>query len=369
MQSNRGVWKKDKSDRGLLKRGKVWYVRYRANGKIRAEAVGPSKAYALKVLEKRRTQTRDGKFFPDLVKRNVLFKEIVEDAIARAKDAHAVTYPTRNFSEGNYGRVKLWFSDRTAASLTPQEIAAKLHEICKTAATFNRYRVALSHAYKLAIENKKAVENPAKLVKLQRENNERVRYLNQYDPKEETNLRTAIRAKHPEREPEFDLALNTGLRLGELLRLAWDDVDLRLNLITLRETKAGKTQRIPLNAEAKRALVALRAQEPKAHYIRPAHEDRRQRWWDEVRRAAGAYDDTTKTYNFHWHDLRHTFASRLVMNGVDILTVNKLLRHATLQVTMRYAHLAENRLHEAVAKLGSVQEVLQPAAAQPVTIH
>jgi integrase len=195
--------------------------------------------------------------------------------------------------------------------------------------------------------------------KLQRENNERVRYLNQYDPKEETKLRTAIRAKYPEREPEFDLALNTGLRLGELLRLAWGDVDLRLNLITLRETKAGKTQRIPLNAEAKRALLTLRAQAPKAHHIRTAHEDRRQRWWDEIRRAAGAYDETTKTYNFHWHDLRHTFASRLVMNGVDILTVNKLLRHATLQVTMRYAHLAENRLHEAVAKLGSVQEVLQ----------
>ena len=59
------------------------------------------------------------------------------------------------------------------------------------------------------------------------------------------------------------------------------------------------------------------------------------------------------------------------MAGVDILTVNKLLRQATLQVTMRYAHLAEKRLHEAVAKLelGSVQEVLQPAAAQPVTIH
>lgn len=369
MQSNRGVWKKPKSDRGLLKRGNTWYVRYRANGKTHAEAVGPSKAYAVTVLEKRRTQARDGKFFPDLIKRSVPFKEVIEDAISRAKDAYAVKHPTRDFREGNYGRVKLWFSGRTAASLTPQEIATKLTEHCKTSATFNRYRVALSHAYKLAIENKKAVENPAKLVKLQRENNERVRYLNQYDPNEETKLRRAIRAKFPEREPEFDLALNTGLRLGEQLRLMWDDVDFTLNLITLRETKAGKTQRVPLNAEAKRALLALRARTPKSPHIYPTPHDRRLRWWDEVRRSAGVYDERSKTFSFHWHDLRHTFASRLVMNGVDILTVNKLLRHATLQVTMRYAHLAENRLHEAVAKLGSVQEVLQPAAAQTVTIH
>jgi integrase len=364
MQANRGVWIKPKSDRGLLKRGKIWYIRYRANGKTRSEAVGPSKAYALKALEKRRTQARDGKFFPDLVKKNVSFTEIIDDAIARAKDAHAVKRPDRKFREGNYGRVKLWFSDRTAASLTPQELAAKLHEVCKTKATFNRYRVALSHAYKLAIENKKAVENPANLVKLQQENNERVRYFNQYDENEETNLRAAIRAKYPKREPELDLALHTGLRADEQRQLTWADVDLRLNLITLRETKAGKKQRVPLNADAKLALAKLRAQAPKSEHVCPDRTDFRRRWWDEIRKDAGTVD-------FLWHDLRHTFASRLVMAGVDILTVNKLLRHKTLQVTMRYAHLAETRLHEAVAKLelGSVQEVLQPAASQPVTIH
>ena len=216
----------------------------------------------------------------------------------------------------------------------------------------------------VVVENRKAVENPAKLVKLQRVNNERVRYFNQYDENEETNLRAAIRAKHPKREPELDLALHTGLRADEQRQLTWDDVDLRLNLITLRETKAGKKQRVPLNADAKLALAKLRAQAPKSEHVCPDRTDFRRRWWDEVRKDAGTLD-------FHWHDLRHTFASRLVMAGVDILTVNKLLRHATLQVTMRYAHLAETRLHEAVAKLelGSVQEVLQPAAGQSATIH
>jgi|SRR5690242_7247221 len=362
MSNNRGKWKKSPDDRGLLKRGRVWYVRFFANGKRITEPIGPSKDYARKVLAKRRTEVLDGRFFPNLIRQNVLFSEIVEDSLARAKDAFTVKYPGRKFREGNGGRIKEWFPNRTAASITPQEIAAKLHETARTPATFNRYRVAISHAYKLAIENRKCAENPAKLVRLQRESNERVRYLNQHDVEEEKKLREAIRAKYPERAAEFDLALNTGLRLSEMCRLTWQDVDLRLNVLTLRETKSGKIQRVPLNAAAKEALRNLRAQTTGVH-VCPDHGDRRRRWWDEIRLDA-------KTVDFHWHDLRHTFASRLVMAGVDILTVNKLLRHATLGVTMRYAHLAPNHLHDAVARLDrSVQKVYSGETRVPAMIQ
>ena len=153
------------------------------------------------------------------------------------------------------------------------------------------------------------------------------------------------------------------MRLSELLRLKWEDVDTRLGVLTLRETKAGKIQRVPRNVAAKEALRKLRTQTTGNH-VCPDHGDRRRRWWDEVRLDA-------KVTDFHWHDLRHTFASRLVMNGVDILTVNKLLRHATLGVTMRYAHLAPSHFHEAVAKLDpkSVQEVYSSETAQPVIIN
>ena len=103
-------------------------------------------------------------------------------------------------------------------------------------------------------------------------------------------MRAAIRAKFPDRQPEFDLALNTGLRLSELLGLTWNDVDLRLNLLTLRKTKGGKLQRVPLNSEATKALLKLRALNPKSDHVCPAYE---------VRKDAGTVD-------FHWHDLRHT---------------------------------------------------------------
>ena len=69
-------------------------------------------------------------------------------------------------------------------------------------------------------------------------------------------------------------------------------------------------------------------------------------WWE-------ATIDAAEITDFRWHDLRHTFASRLVMSGVDILTVNKHLRHKVLQVTMRYAHLAATNLHDAVERLAS----------------
>ncbi len=81
--------------------------------------------------------------------------------------------------------------------------------------------------------------------------------------------------------------------MSELLRLTWADVDLRLNLLTLRETKAGKAQRVPLNAEATKALRKLRAL--KSEHVCPAHDDHRRRWWDEVRKDAGTVDFTGTT--------------------------------------------------------------------------
>jgi integrase len=69
-------------------------------------------------------------------------------------------------------------------------------------------------------------------------------------------------------------------------------------------------------------------------------------WWTAALKEA-------KVQNFHWHDLRHTFASRLVMAGVDLYTVKELLGHAVIAVTMRYAHLAPSHLQAAVDKLAS----------------
>ena len=361
----RGVWKKDKADRGVYRRGGTWYCRYTdQHGRLHKEAVGPSKATALAVYRKRKTEVAEHRFFPEL-RREVTFDEIMRDAIIRARQDFALKYPGRKFHPRNYGIVAGWFAGWQASSVTPQEIAAKLAERCKTPATFNRYRIALSHAYKLAIESRKVAENPALLVKLQRENNERVRWL---EPEEEQALRAVLQKKFPRREPELDLALHTGLRWGEQYALRWDHVDLKLGLITIPRAKSGRRERVPINSEARRALARLRAIAPKSETVCPHTSSRTHRlWWYAARAEA-------KLVDFHWHDLRHTFASRLVMNGVDILTVSKLLRHRTLGVTMRYAHLAATHLRDAVEKLvasvpGSVPGARDAAADQPQLVH
>lgn len=274
-QQQRGHWLKDKSERGIYQRGKMWYIRYRdQNGKPHAERVGPSKALALKVIEKRRTEVAERRFFPAT---GIPFEEIVDDAIMLARESFKSKHPDKKFKPGNYEIIKKWFAGRAADAITPSEIAAKLSEHTDVPATFNRFRVAISHAYKIAVENKKVRENIGRLVKMQKENNERVRYLNQFVPEkgqkdEETRLREAIRKLYP--DPKWE---HRGC-------------------------------------------------------------------WEEIVSVA-------KLQDFHWHDLRHTFASRLVMKGVDIFTVCRLMRHKNIQTTMRYAHLANKHLEDAVAKL------------------
>ncbi len=346
-QPKRGQWKKDRSERGVFRRGKIWYIRFSdGGGKVRVEAVGPSKALAIKVCAKRKTEVAERRFFPAT---NVSFEEIVKDAIARAREDYKLRHPGKTFREGYYGVVKRWFAGRAADSITPSEIASKLSSHATCAATFNRLRVAISHAYKMAVQGKKLAENPGRLVRLQRENNERVRYLNQFTKKkeksEEERLRKAVRELFPDKEWEIDLALHTGMRWGEQYGLLWSNVDLGRNIIKIVQPKGGKDQHVPINGEARRALTKLKALAGKSEFVCPANDyEKHHDWWLAVLEAA-------KIEDFHWHDLRHTFASRLVMNGVDIFTVVRLMRHKSIQVTMRYAHLADKHLAAAVGKL------------------
>jgi integrase len=279
----------------------------------------------------------------------VPFEEIVDDAIQLARESFKLKHPDKLFKPGNYEIVKKWFAGRAADSITPSEISAKLTGHTKIPATFNRFRVAISHAFKIAVENKKVTENPGRLVKMQRENNERVRYLNQVlsgrREMEETALRASIQKLCPGKESEIDLALHTGMRWGEQYGLRWQNVDLVRNVIKIMQPKGGKDQHIPINAQARHALLKLKAFAPQAELVCPANNyDQHRDWWLDVLKDA-AIDD------FHWHDLRHTFASRLVMGGVDIFTVCRLMRHKNIQVTMRYSHLGDKHLAAAVAKL------------------
>jgi integrase len=141
--------------------------------------------------------------------------------------------------------------------------------------------------------------------------------------------------------PAVLLSLNTGLRKGELIALEWTDINLSENLLTVRATtaKSGKSRHVPLNPEAVQVLERWQRQQPEGRLF-PVKD---------FKTAWNGLMDASKITLFRWHDLRHTFASKLVMAGVDLNTVRELLGHADLQMTLRYAHLAPEHKAAAVA--------------------
>ncbi len=151
-------------------------------------------------------------------------------------------------------------------------------------------------------------------------------------------------------KPMVLLSLHTGLRRGELFALRWHDVDIGNEIITLRgsENKSGRTRHIPLNSTALQTLTAWNTRVEEIGHVFKGRDgapfDNVSRSWSKVVQAA-----TLK--NFRWHDMRHHFASWLVMSGVDLNTVRELLGHSDLKMTLRYAHLAPEHTAAAVARL------------------
>lgn len=150
-------------------------------------------------------------------------------------------------------------------------------------------------------------------------------------------------------KPMILVSLNTGVRQGELFKLKWDAVNLDGGLITLHgeNTKSGSTRHIPLNSEALAALKAWKEQSS-GPLVFPG---RAGNAITEIKTAWAKLLTDAGIETFRWHDMRHHFASRLVMAGVDLNTVRELLGHSDLKMTLRYAHLAPEHKAAAVQKL------------------
>lgn len=151
--------------------------------------------------------------------------------------------------------------------------------------------------------------------------------------------------------PLVRLALHTGCRRGELLSLRWADVDLANRTLAVRAAyaKSQVARTIPLNDIAVDVLRAWRPADARDDaYVFPGSDGGP---LDDVKTAFRALLRSAKIRGFRFHDLRHTFASRLVQAGVDLNAVRELLGHADLKMTLRYSHLAPGHTAAAVAKL------------------
>ena len=153
-------------------------------------------------------------------------------------------------------------------------------------------------------------------------------------------------------------AIHTGLRQGELLRLTWADVDWTVGVLTIHETKAGERRRVPMNSVVQQRLMDLKPNTMRTDRIFP-HDHRY------LRRIFGKAVDRAGLAPFRFHDLRHTFASRLAMNGANDRTLMALGGWKSPRMLDRYAHLSPAHLWQAIeglrktrigSKTGSEQE-------------
>jgi site-specific recombinase XerD len=335
----------------------TWWIRWTdAQGKLHREKAG-RKSDAKTLVDKRRTETLQQKKLPEQFRAKITFDSLCDDALEHSKATNdsKVTYDL----DLKLGRMRLEFGDRDATAITKQEIlrwlTAESEQRKWKASTRNRWQAAFSLLYRVGIENEKIDKNPAAGIRRKTENNARVRFLS---ADEESALRGVILRRFPAFIHQLDLSLHTGMRAGEQFGLTWEQVSLERKIISLPKTKNGTARHIPLNSIAMSALRALKTEEH-GHIFPSSRKEGEglqgsRGWFNAALRDA-------KVTGYTWHCNRHTFASRLVMAGVDIRTVGELLGHKSLSMTMRYAHLAPAHNAAAVDRLVSnVETQLAP---------
>lgn len=325
-----------------------WWIRYAdSSGKIRREKAG-TKANARNLYQRRKAEALQGKKLPELRRKPIAFATVAQDALEYSRQH-------KQSADKDRERMKLvleWFGDTAAESITPQIIKRRLlaeqQQRDWKPATVNRYKALLSLVFRVAVESGKLPENPVRLVRRLREDNGVIRFLK---PDEERTLQAAVEPKHPERWSAIAFAIHTGMRAGEQRGLEWSDIALDANPphVRLARTKNGSMRYIPLDKTAINALHQLRNSTAGDTPEKVFPQQPYRMWFDLALKASGIKD-------FTWHCLRHTFASRLIMSGVDLRTVAELMGHKSLQMTMRYAHLAPEHNAAAISKLDSFIE-------------
>jgi integrase len=220
-----------------------------------------------------------------------------------------------------------------------------------TGATVNRELAILKTAFNKGIEWALVDSNPVKKIKFFSEKDRaRTRYLT---ADEKPKLFAAI---SPELRCFVIIALKTGMRLSEILGLKWLDIDSSANQILVRKSKSGKMRFIPLHPDVTEVLSSLPKHGQYVFCNAQGERYSRSCW---IRTQFEAAVEKAGIHDFHIHDLRHTFASELVMKGVDLKTVAELLGHCSTRMTERYSHLSPTHVSQAVNLLAIEAKPIQ----------
>jgi integrase len=337
---------------GVYKRGGFyWLDYYHAGRRIRESTTVTTKRRAEQLLAKRRAEVFEGRFNIETVKPGPVFEEFT--------DIYLENYSKPNKAPQSYRRdqtsiknLRGFFAGKRLSAITPMLIEhykRKRLKAGKKPATINRELAALKHIFSIAIDWKKVNLNPVKSVKMLREDNVVTNLLSVEG--EERLLAEAA----PHLRPFLICALDTGMRLGELLGLSWENVDLDLGIIRVVKTKTRRNREIPISGRLDEVLRLLpRSTEHSRVFLGIDGGPIKS-----LKEAYAAALERAELGKIRFHDLRHTFATRLVLGGVDLFTVKELLGHSTIITTQRYAHPNSRSKRDAIAALSKEPTVVE----------
>ena len=225
-----------------------------------------------------------------------------------------------------------------------------------SAATVVRYLAALSHVFSVAIIDWQwALDNPVSKVRKPKEPKGRDRFLSD---DERARLLAACRdSGEPYLYPVVILALSTGMRRGEIMNLRWSNIDLKQGRITLLDTKNGDTRSLPLvGAALAQVQILARVRSLTNDMLFPGKSPGVP---IELKRPWRHALLTAKVDNFRFHDLRHSAASYLAMNGASTVEIAAILGHRTLAMVKRYSHLNDAHTRSVLTRMNDriLQEV------------
>jgi len=327
---------------GIFLKHENWYIDYYVNGKRKREKVGSSKKLAETVLQKRKVEIAEGKFLDIKKEQKIRFGDFADEYLEIYSKPNITSWKS---DLHNFNCIKAFFGGRYLHEITSLLVEKFKIERAKEVkpATVNRALARLKSMFNKAIDwGKFSGVNPVKSVKFFLEENQRTRYL------EKEEIVKFLKYCEGNIKPIAIVALNTGMRKSEILNLKWHDVDFKRGIIYLLRTKNNEKREIPMNDAVMTAFIQVK-KHPESPYIFCGKDGKP---FQNIRKSFFTALKKAGIINFHFHDLRHTFASQLVMSGVDLNTVRELLGHKSLEMTLRYSHLSPDHKKRAVDILG-----------------
>lgn len=362
--------------KGVYQRGKVWWIRYTGlDGRQVRESSNSGKfKEAEAILKLRQAAVVKGEQ-PETVKiKSYTFAELASKYLDHC--VHQRDYRNKKSIVGmqvmEFGSLPL--KSFTLDLLERYQAKILLGRVSET--TANRKIAVLKHMFTKAEDWNMVSESVSKVVhkvKMFKLDNTRVRFLSDSEIRELYEACDYVKVlksgkvgknKQAHLKPIIAFALNTGCRREEILSLKWEQVDLKHGFVNLIKTKNAEKRSIKINDVLHETLSGLVRRIDSPWVFHNPETGKRYR---EVTHSFKTACKRAGILDFHFHDLRHTFASHLVMGGVDLTTVSHLMGHKSLTMTLRYAHLAPDHVSNAVNVLNAKMNPVSTKLAQPTT--